>query len=55
MIEARMMQGPIQGAYEKVLSWLAFLNGHRAGNSELKRHPALTAIEVESLRQIYVR
>ena len=49
------VQNSIQGAFDRVLSWVAFLNGHRVGESELKRHPALTSVEVESLRQIYVR
>ena len=45
----------INGVFQKVASWLAFLNGHRVGASELRRLPSLSTVELESVRQIYAR
>ena len=52
MIEA-VKPSAIHGVVQKVSSWLAFLNGHRV--VELTRHPSLSVVEVDSLRQIYSR
>ncbi len=43
------------GVFDRVASWLAFLNGHRVGESELRRLPSLSTVELESVRQIYAR
>ena len=49
------VQRTIPGILDRALSWLAFLNGHRVGETDLKRLPALSVVELDSVRQIYSR
>ena len=48
------MQVTIHRAFDKVLDWLAFLNGHRLSVAVV-RQSALTVAEFEAVRQVYVR
>ena len=47
-------QNAMPGVFDTVLSWLAFLNGHRLSDSEV-RPATLDSADVESVRQVYVR
>ena len=48
------MQRKMPGVFDRLISWLAFLNGHRLRDSEV-RPPALATADVEAVRQVYVR
>lgn len=48
------VQRKMPGVFDRALSWLAFLNGHRLSDSEV-RPSTLAAADVESVRQVYVR
>ncbi len=47
-------QRTMPGVFDRALSWLAFLNGHRLSDSEV-RPGTLASADVESVRQVYVR